>query len=503
MDGKRIEVVVGTTEEYVLGYELCTREDGELFFEQRFADHSHTGSIRQVAIGGKHLVSGGTDEHIKVFDLNKHVEVGTLIEHEGTITYLGFHGNRYLFTGSEDGKICIFSKKGWKCEKTLRGHKGPVVSVSVHPSGKLALSLSQDRKLRTWNLIKGRKAYITHMDRIADIVKWSPKGLKYVIVKGSCLEVYDVTSCQVIFSIDFKERVTTFTFMTEDIIAVSVGDNNICLYDIANHFEVFRWEAHSLRVKSLCFIPRDDVELWLASASSDGSVKIWKLQLLSLTSKPELLAKVDTTCRNICMAVYVSSQNNKEKIDDIIKKEKLESSEIVEDSVKEGKKKRKAAEIEGSKPKKKKIKTDPPEDVEEESKKVEIGESNCVEKKEKILKKKSGKNKINKNLTNGGKVLKKKKKKAINEAKENVGKVPKKKKIKKKTKALTNLESGVNIKKENTSEATKDIESGENIKKIKSKVLKDAGSIDTVPKNKKGKGIGNKKNLKKKVELDS
>lgn len=524
MDGKRIEVVVGTTEEYILGYELCTEKDGKFSLEQRFADHSHTGSIRQVAIGGKYLVSGGTDEHIKVFDLNKHVEVGTLMEHGGTITYLGFHGNRYLFTASEDGKICIFSKKGWKCEKTLRGHKGPVTSVSVHPSGKLALSLSQDKKLRTWNLIKGRRAYITHMDRIADMVKWSLAGTKYVIVKGSCLEVYAVTSCQVVHTIDFKERVTIFTFMTEDIIAVAAGDKNICLYDITNHFELLQWEAHSLRVKSLCFIPRDDEELWLASASSDGSVKLWKLQMLSLTSKPELLAEVDTTCRIICMAVYVSSQNNKEKIDNIIKKEKLESSEITENDVKGGKKKRKAGENEDNKPKKKKVKTELlPENVKsgenysekivpgklpdvegEETKKIKTEEDN-VKNGGKVAKKKISKNKIQKNLVSGEKILKKKKIPGdeLKECVSSIDNIPKKKKMKNKTKSLVNLENGEDMKKKKKkSKIPKEKKSDDKIKKkkIKSVVLKDTENGDRLTKEKKGKsegGITKKKKLNK------
>ena len=38
-----------------------------------------------------------------------------------------------------------------------------MTGLAVHPSGKLALSVSKDKSLRTWNLIKGRKAYITNI----------------------------------------------------------------------------------------------------------------------------------------------------------------------------------------------------------------------------------------------------------------------------------------------------------------------------------------------------
>ena len=36
-------------------------------------------------------------------------------------------------------------------------------SVSVHPSGKLALTVGADRSLHTWNLVTGRSAYITNI----------------------------------------------------------------------------------------------------------------------------------------------------------------------------------------------------------------------------------------------------------------------------------------------------------------------------------------------------
>lgn len=51
----------------------------------------------------------------------------------------------------------------FQCEKTLFAHPGGVTCISVHPTGKLALSVGNDKKLCTWNLIKGRRAYVTHV----------------------------------------------------------------------------------------------------------------------------------------------------------------------------------------------------------------------------------------------------------------------------------------------------------------------------------------------------
>ena len=36
-------------------------------------------------------------------------------------------------------------------------------AISIHPSGKLALSAGKDKTLRTWNLMTAKAAYITNI----------------------------------------------------------------------------------------------------------------------------------------------------------------------------------------------------------------------------------------------------------------------------------------------------------------------------------------------------
>ncbi|KAK3872698.1 hypothetical protein Pcinc_022246 [Petrolisthes cinctipes] len=310
MGGRNLEIVVGTNEEYLLGYQLKTTKDGSIRLQQTYANHSHMGSVRQVAVVGNSLVSGSADEVIRIFNLHSRSEEGSIMEHQGTITHLSFYGTKHLFSASEDGKICIFNKKKkWKCEKTLKGHRGPVSSVSVHPSGKLALSVGKDRTMYTWNLIKGRKAYITNLKSAADSVKWSPAGTHYLLVRGSCVEVYLVESAKLLHTVDFKQAISVITFITDELIAVGGEGQNISLYDIGSGgIEMLQWEAHKMRVKCICVLPwvsSATSQVYLASGSSDGTIKIWKLDLL-LLSKPKLLGEVNTTCRIICMDAYPS-----------------------------------------------------------------------------------------------------------------------------------------------------------------------------------------------------
>ena len=79
-----------------------------------FAYTPHQGSVRALAMpnqGGKAgqlLVSGGVDEHIRMYDLRRRAEAGELLYHKGTITCLGFVGSSHLLSGSDDGTVCIW-----------------------------------------------------------------------------------------------------------------------------------------------------------------------------------------------------------------------------------------------------------------------------------------------------------------------------------------------------------------------------------------------------------
>ena len=45
----------------------------------------------------------------------------------------------------------------------LSTFRGPVYNFAIHPTGKMALSISKDRTMKTWNLMTGRCAYTTNV----------------------------------------------------------------------------------------------------------------------------------------------------------------------------------------------------------------------------------------------------------------------------------------------------------------------------------------------------
>jgi len=121
---------------------------------------SHLGPVKAVASQGKFLVSGGNDEEIRIYNIRKRFEVGSLMKHQAPITTLRFSKKaNSLVSGSDDGMIAVWRIKDWECVSFKPAHKGSVTDLDVHPSGKVMLSCGRDNTLRLWDLSSTKELY--------------------------------------------------------------------------------------------------------------------------------------------------------------------------------------------------------------------------------------------------------------------------------------------------------------------------------------------------------
>ncbi|XP_071347450.1 p21-activated protein kinase-interacting protein 1-like [Trachinotus anak] len=300
-----LELIAGSYEQIAFGYRVKTDEE-EWTAKADFTHHAHTASISAVAASERFVVTGSKDETIQLYDMKKRTEHGALLHHDGTITCLEFYGSSHLLSGGEDGLLCVWSTKKWECLKSIKAHKGHVTSMSVHPSGKLALSVGTDKTLRTWNLIDGRSAFIKNIKQNAHIVRWSPDGNKYVVVANDKVNIYELETALVTGTITNPKRISSIKFVNNSILAVAGDDEVVRLCDMGKQEWVCEFKAHETRVKAVDSFIMEDYCV-MVTASNDGFIKMWKLHLKEELEPPTLLGEVNTTARLTCLAVWKPS----------------------------------------------------------------------------------------------------------------------------------------------------------------------------------------------------
>ncbi|KAF4802699.1 p21-activated protein kinase-interacting protein 1-like protein [Turdus rufiventris] len=297
-----MELVAGCYEQVLLGF--ATRPGQSWTVVPDFTHHAHSASLSAVAVNKRFVVTGSRDETIQIYDMKKKIEHGALLQHNGTVTCLEFYGTSHLLSGAEDGLICIWNTKRWECLKSIKAHKGHVTSLSIHPSGKLALSVGTDKTLRTWNLVEGRSAFIKNLKQNAHIIKWSPDGEKYVTVIANKVDIYRLDTASITGTITTERRISSLRFITDSVLAIAGDDEIIRFYSCDSQKCLCEFKAHENRIKDIYSFEREGQHV-IVTASSDGYIKMWNLDLDKIKDGPSLLCEVNTKARLTCLAVWL------------------------------------------------------------------------------------------------------------------------------------------------------------------------------------------------------
>lgn len=315
-----LEIVVGTYEDFIAGYKVelgKESDEGNTNMFQSFSDRAHSGSVRSIdsSIDGRLVASAGIDENIHVFDLKKRMEISQIrSDNDGAINCVKFFDKSHLFAGSEDGNIYIYDcRQSFKLVKTLQGHKKGVTWLSVHPSGKILLSVSKDGTLRTWNLIKGRCAYVTNLKLTSHFVSWSISGAYFLIAVNNTIDVYNVADGSISHTVTFDKRVNYVEFLTEHIVAVAKDSPLLDFYDLSAKKTLLQCESHINRIKAIKIVHNDDQDdstgvdekkKQFITISSDSTIKLWSVSIGNKEDSiemPQLVATTDTGARLTCL----------------------------------------------------------------------------------------------------------------------------------------------------------------------------------------------------------
>ncbi|KZT43135.1 WD40 repeat-like protein [Sistotremastrum suecicum HHB10207 ss-3] len=339
----KFKIVAGSYEKILIGLEGSFPDPSSSIPELKpvFIFPAHVSSVRAIATspeGGKWLATGSTDEIIKVWDLRRRKEVGGLMHHEGSITHLVFPDRSHLLSASEDGTISVFRVRDWVLLRSLKGHKGRVNNIAVHPSRKVALSVGKDRTIRMWDLVRGKGVASVKLGKEGEIIRWSKNGNQFAVQSHSTIDLYS-TDMALLHTITHPSRLHDLRFhiLSEDreillvaaevkkvtayalpsdtkqpptIVAEFVGHMNRSVFDDKTQ-PYLPTDCH-LSVKSIdtleVALPTKKTMTLLASASSDGLINIYDISSIpsesGSTPSIERIAHYDTKgSRLICVAL--------------------------------------------------------------------------------------------------------------------------------------------------------------------------------------------------------
>ena len=326
--------VIGTYQNLVNGFEFQHQNLTELFLT-----NPDCGLVKSISVSstGK-CICAGTEEHITLLDLVKKKEIGCILDVVAPVTsscFTPINGKEMLIVASGSGALGFFDLTSDTWAKNIKSaHTKEIIAISVHPSGKILLSIGKDRLVKLWSLQKFTLAHEFSLSTVPIGIEWNCSGGKYAILYERKIEVYSLDHTNnssnnslanntnsivnsnnpndnnsnesqisnesksfIEFHCTSSTKFTCFSWSSdlENGILLGCENGDILLYDsskqVANSIA-----SHTTRVKCIKYLKKQQ----FISCSSDGIIKIWSLE----GEQALLVAEKNCSMRILSLGVF-------------------------------------------------------------------------------------------------------------------------------------------------------------------------------------------------------
>ncbi|MBV8629417.1 MAG: TIR domain-containing protein, partial [Silvibacterium sp.] len=204
----------------------------------------------------------------------------TLIGHSAWVSGVAIAPDgRRAISASEDKTLKVWDLESGAELHTLAGHSGWVTSVAVTPDGRRAISASHDKTLKVWDLENGGELRTLegHSNDVTSVAI-APDGRRAISASlDQTLKVWDLESGHELRTLEgHSDGVTSVAIAPDGRRAVSASlGKTLKVWDLESGRELRTLEGHSSWVNSVAIAPDGRRAV---SASADRTLKVWDLE---------------------------------------------------------------------------------------------------------------------------------------------------------------------------------------------------------------------------------
>ncbi|PKY22666.1 WD40 repeat-like protein [Rhizophagus irregularis] len=228
---------------------------------------------------GTMVSSASGDGSIKLWDTSKHVCVTSFTEHSSDVYSVRFHpGDNHIVTGGYDKIIRLYDVSAGRLVKTFTGHQLSVSKTIFNPLGNLIVSGSKDNTIKFWDIVSGLciRTISSHLGEVTSVEMNSSGTLLLSSSKDNSNRLWDVRMTRPIRRLKGHQNTSKnfirACFVNNSLIAGGSEDGIVYIWDQDTGEVLQKLRGHTGMVYSAVWNQKQNL---FVSCSDDKTLKTW------------------------------------------------------------------------------------------------------------------------------------------------------------------------------------------------------------------------------------
>ena len=236
----------------------------------------HSQGVNSLAFApdGSWLASAGADNSIIIWQTSSGRQLQALNGHKAYVRSVAISSDgRWLASGSNDRTVKIWEVDSGREVFTLQKHSAPIVALTFSPDGRWLASGSLDKTITIWDLKTGSDVQtLTRHSAPLGVLAFSRSGRALVSSSGSEVMVWDTKTWR--DRQTFRRNTATVTALAiaddDTTIASASSDGSLLLWRIGSDREQFALKHNASSVLAITFANNS-----LTAIHADGGLDSW------------------------------------------------------------------------------------------------------------------------------------------------------------------------------------------------------------------------------------